>query len=304
MVSTATEQRALDWQVHLSRGEVTEGESIEVTIDTSALREIVIRGGEVTLVRKVAYRYRQVNAFGGAYTVPAHSADIVNRQILPATGRLLPGEHVVHEAAVTVPADGPASVSATLVDIQWAVTVHLDVDGGPDIDTTRTVKVWSNNPAEPLIDQEPPVVVDRGGAVLGFESLSDRRVAPGSRVSGVLTVVTDRPLSARGLRVELVLREQVHHGPWMGDDPAHNPANQDKEAETVVAAAGPAAHVEFLATQPRRFPFNITVPAQLAGPSLHTPEFTLTWVLRGVMDRRLRPDPTIEIALQAVTAPH
>jgi hypothetical protein len=52
-----------------------------------------------------------------------------------------------------------------------------------------------------------------------------------------------RAATARGIRVELVLREVVHHGPWIGDDPARNPCDQGSEAETVVATAQLACHL-------------------------------------------------------------
>jgi hypothetical protein len=99
-VKTANRQRALDWQMRLSGQEVTEGDSIDVTIDAAALREITVRGSEVVLARTVTYRYRHINAFGGSYTVPARSTDIVGRVIIPVTGRLLTGEHVTHRVAV------------------------------------------------------------------------------------------------------------------------------------------------------------------------------------------------------------
>jgi hypothetical protein len=123
-------------------------------------------------------------------------------------------------------------------------------------------------------------------------------------LSGVLTVLTSRAVSARGLRVELALREQVHHGPWIGDDPAHNPAYQDKEEETTVASTAVAAHSDFLTEQPRRFPFRISVPKELPAPSMQTPEFTVTWILRAVLDRALRHDPYVEIEMHGTTTPH
>ena len=94
-MKTRTKHRTTDWELYLSRREVTASESIGVTITTSphhdadriAVPDIVVRGGEVTLVRTVIYRYRHAKAFGGAHAAPApievrwrpHSA----RRILP-----------------------------------------------------------------------------------------------------------------------------------------------------------------------------------------------------------------------------
>ena len=76
-----------------------------------------------------------------------------------------------------------------------------------------------------------PIGGDRGCAVLGFESLSSRRLVGGLPLSGVLTVAPLRPVTARALRLDLVLLEHVAHGPWVTDDPARSPANEEKDAE-------------------------------------------------------------------------
>jgi len=102
----------------------------------------------------------------------------------------------------------------------------------------------------------------------------------------------------RDLCVKVALREQVHHAPWIGDDLAHNPDCQEKDEETVVASTAAGAHSDFLTDQPRRFPFRITVPKQLPAPSMQTPEFTVTWILRAVLTRAMRPDSHVEIKMQ------
>ena len=76
-----------------------------------------------------------------------------------------------------------------------------------------------------------PIGGDRGCAVLGFESLSSRRLVGGLPLSGVLTVAPLRPVTARALRLDLVLLEHVAHGPWVTDDPARSTANEEKDAE-------------------------------------------------------------------------
>ncbi|HET9646759.1 MAG TPA: hypothetical protein VFP34_00820 [Microlunatus sp.] len=70
----------------------------------------------------------------------------------------------------------------------------------------------------------------------------------------------------------------------------------------MIAAAAPASDFEFRPARLHRFPFSITVPRNCL-PLMQTPEFTLTWILRGVLDRTWRPDPTVEIDLEAVTTP-
>ena len=52
-----------------------------------------------------------------------------------------------------------------------------------------------------------------------------------------------------------------------------------------------------------RLPFTIRAPLTLPAPSLSAPEFTLRWLLRAVLDRPRRPDPTTTLELWAATAP-
>jgi diacylglycerol kinase (ATP) len=64
---------------------------LDLPTDPAAVIEAIVGGN---------LRYLDINAFGGSYTVPARSTDIVGRVIIPVTGRLLTGEHVTHRVAV------------------------------------------------------------------------------------------------------------------------------------------------------------------------------------------------------------
>jgi hypothetical protein len=51
-----------------------------------------------------------------------------------------------------------------------------------------------------------------------------------------------------------------------------------------------------------RLPFTLRVPLPLPAPSIDTPEFTLRWLLRAVLDRPLRRDPVATVELCGTTA--
>ena len=292
---------ALKLDVQLPTREFVGGSVIDAAVRGVAERDLTVAGGRVDLIRTVTYRYRyRADEFS---LTPARSAEVVSRQVLSAGGRYVSGEQLYEPVCLDVPADGPGSVTGDLVRIQWAVHAHLRVEPPGDAEATRKVVVFSRASDRASVEQNPPVWQDRRCAVLAFESLSSRRLVPGSRVSGVLTVAARRAASARGIRVELVLREQVHHGPWIGDDPARNPCDQGTEAETVVATAQLAGGLQLDPTQPLWLPFTVPVPPRLPAPSLQTPEFTLSWVLRGVLDRALRQDPYVDVELRGVTTP-
>ena len=112
-----------------------------------------------------------------------------------------------------------------------------------------------------------------------------------------------RSASARGIRVDLVLLEHVLHGPRLSDDPARNPAHEDKYADAVVASLPLAEQVGLDASQPLRFGFTVPVPPRLPAPTMRMPNFTLSWMFRGVVDRQLHRDPSVAVELHAATTP-
>ncbi|MGS0688055.1 hypothetical protein ACVBEQ_23340 [Nakamurella sp. GG22] len=277
------------------------GDSFEAVIKASALGNPVVEG-EVTLINRVTYRYRQFGAFGGATTAHADRTEVVDRQVLHPYS-LRRTESVIGVVTLRVPVDALPSVTGELVQIAWGVRVRLHVPGVPDAEESRPVRLLLAPDDRPFVVSRPPRVVDHRAAVLSFDALAGGRVTPGSILTGTLTVAAIKPLTARALRVELVLLEQVHHGPWVGNDDATViPEGQQKETQTPIATATLATGLR-MGAQRQDFPFSLAIPQVLPGPSLDTREFTVSWLLRGVLDRVHRPDPLVEVELQGITAP-
>lgn len=55
--------------------------------------------------------------------------------------------------------------------------------------------------------------------------------------------------------------------------------------------------------QIERFPFTMRPPQPLSAPSMGSPEFTVRWLLRVILDRPLRADPVTTVELCGITAP-
>ena len=234
-MKTRTKHRTTDWELYLSRREVTAGETIGVTITTSphldadriAVPDIVVRGGEVTLVRTVIYRYRHAKAFGGTHIAPDRRSEIIDRQVLPAGGeRMTAEDHVVARTTVLVPPDEPGTVVGTLVDIRWVVKAHLAIDGGPDIDLARTISPFRKHgwmwcqPATP------------GGDRLGV-CCARFRLAQGAAHHTWIGSIRRaecglQHLYRRGGCGWNLFCENVLHGPWLGEDPVPNPSHQEQ----------------------------------------------------------------------------
>jgi hypothetical protein len=69
----------------------------------------------------------------------------------------------------------------------------------------------------------------------------------------------------------------------------------------VVASLLLADHIGLEASRPLRFEFTLPVPPQLPAPTMRMPNFTLSWMLRGVVDRQLRRDPCVAVELHTAT---
>jgi Arrestin (or S-antigen), C-terminal domain len=299
-----TLQRPASLEVELDGDAFVEGSAIGATIRARPEHDVVVVGGEVTLTRSVTYRYREGNVYGGIFTVPASSSEVVAREVFHTGGPVRSGQQFGGQVTLQLPTEGAlGSVASRLLDVEWTVRARLRVSGLRDVEVVQPVRVLSEAIGQASVMQALPAVVDHGFAAVCFEALDTRRLVPGRSLPGVMSVRALRSGSARAIRLDLVLREHVEHGPWITDDPARNPSAGSKDADTVVATLPLAQHVQLDPRHVLNLPFKLPVPATLPAPSLWTPDITLRWLLRGVVDRHLRADPYVEVELLGVTTP-
>lgn len=290
-------------QVGIPAGPATEGQVLDVRVRGVAERALVVTSVQVELVRSETWRYREANLYGGQMTVPAKADAVVVTQVEPGPGPIPAAGELDVRTSLLLPAACLGTASGRLVEVAWRVRVRVRIDGHPPAEASRAITVLSRAVGRAAVAQAEPVVLDRGCAVLAFEHLSDRRVRAGATVTGELVVTPWRRTLVTGVRVELVLRERVHHGRYVYADPTKNPANQEREHDTVISGAAVSGRVLLEPGHPLRLPFGIPVPGTLAATSMDTPEFTVGWLLRGSLPRPLRPAPRIEVELHAATAP-
>lgn len=297
-----TVEAAVGLDVDVPVRAVTQGSTLSGTVLVEALSDLDVQGCEVALIRTTRYLYRQGNLYGAAMSVPASATEVVAARGLRCAGPLPSGDRLSLPFTLDVPAEGSGTVAASLIQIQWAVRARMRVNESPPKELTHPIVVLSHAADRASVAQSPPVAVDRGLVALSFASLSSRQLVPGATLTGMLALDPRRAGSARGMRVELVLREQVHRGPWVGSDPTRNPADQAREADTIVARQIVAHRIEVDPEAPVALPFRLQAPGRLPAPSLSTEQFSVSWILRGVVDRMLRPDPFVEVELHGATA--
>lgn len=290
-------------RIDLPSSEVTQGSPLSGSVLVEAGSDLSVVGCEVALIRTTKYVYRQGNLYGGAMSVPTRATEVLTARGIACGGPLRAGGTLTLPFTLDVPVEGPGTVAGALVGVHWAVRVRVQVSGSPPKEHTREVVVLSRAGDHVAVADEPATTADRGLVVLRFASLSSRRLMPATSITGMLAVEPRRAGAARGLRVELLLREQVHRGPWVGTDPTRNPANEGRERDTLVAGQVVAHHIELDPGAPVALPFRLEVPDRLPSPTVVTDRFSLTWVLRGLADRALRPDPFVEVQLHGATTP-
>jgi hypothetical protein len=268
---------------------VPEGGVVLATVRTRAVRDVVLQGGDVTLAAALSYRYITGGIFGATYSSVARSTIEAARQALPAPTLLRAGQGVEHQVLLTVPAEGLPTVDCELVSIEWTVRATVRFEGRGRLAAAPVALVVLSEggpePAEPAPSGRRPLV--------RLEAVRPRRVGRGSRLTGEVVLAGRRGTAGvRAARVELVLLQVVPHGPLLGDDPARSPYVAEKEDEAVVAKAALALPDAEALTAPGdvRLPFALDVPA-LPAPTLRTDDFTLRWVVRAVVSRRVAGFP-------------
>jgi hypothetical protein len=274
---------------------VEAGQAVEVTVRLVADRELALSGGEVELVRHGAVAHFERGWMGAGGTVSFRRSAALDRADLEVAEPLARGQRIVRRVTLTVP-PGEATVAGYLIQQEYTVRARIRIDRGRGLEGATTLRVTSTAAERSRIADEAPTVDDAGFAVLGIEELCSRRLNGGVPLSGVVTVTPLRAGSARGVRIELVLDECV---PARGEVPLE----EDRTRRTVVAVVPLADRVDLAPVQMLRWPFTVRSPLPLPAPSLSTPEFTLRWLLRVVLDRPVRSDPTTTLELWGTTAP-
>jgi hypothetical protein len=274
---------------------VVAGQSLEATVRVVADRPLTVVGGEVELVRTSAVPHGRRQWSGAGGTVGLRRSAVASRAELDVTGPLAAGQSLIRRIVLDVPPD-EATIAGHLVQQDYAVRARIRADGDRSAEGTAPVRVASRADGRGWIAATAPVTDDAGCAALGIEDLTSRCPSGGVPVTGAVTVTPRQAGRARGVRIELVLEEHVPAR-------AEEQVEEDRHARTVVAVVQLADDVDLEAGGQLRFPFTLRAPLPLPASSISTPEFTLRWLLRAVLDRPLRPDPVTTVELWGATAP-
>ena len=281
--------------------EVVAGQSLEVWVQLAAQQPLTVRGLVVELATRLTYQHKEVGFYGGRSVAHARRTEVQATQEVPGPWPVEASEVVRLPVTVPVPARAPGTTHVPLVELTWWVTVRVNVADFAETRVSRSFVVLSRAPE--LLDRAsaPPVLDDRGCARVAIEELSSRSAAPGRPLSGTVAISPIRRCAIQATRVQLLVRQQIHHGEWVGQDPTRNPGYQEMERDLVVAQRQIGGSVQLEPGVPVRAPFTLLLPDDLPTASVQNSNFTLEWLLRAMLDRRLRSDPYVEVPLHGRT---
>jgi hypothetical protein len=291
----------VDLGLTVEHAEVVAGWPLTLCVRLSAQRPLLVRGMTVELATRLTYYHKEGGLYAGRSLGRARRTEVRASQDVPGPWPIEPGEVVQLPVTIPIPADGPGTTHVPLVDLTWWATARARVANFAETKVSRSFVVLSSARDLAHVAAAAPAGSDRGCARVGMAGLSSRSLAPGCPLSGTIGITPLRRCPIRGTRLELVVRQQVHHGEWIGEDPSRNPADQQMDRDTVVMTRSIGGPVVLDPSVPIRMPFTLLLPDELPAASLDTPNFTLTWLLRAVVDRRLRPDPYVEVPLHVRT---
>jgi hypothetical protein len=293
----------VELSVEVGRARAVAGSDLDLVVGARASRDVEVTGVEVDLVVRMRFIHREAGLLGTASMTRSTRTEVPDSREVPGPWPLAQGEAVRLPLQLHVPQGAPGTTRSDLVEIDWSVRVRLHAVGHTYAEARRSITVLTAAPDRVHVALTPPVVQTRGVAELSFDAVPSRFLVPGRALSGTLGITPLRPEVVRAARVALVLRQVVLRGEWIGDDPSRNPAYQENERDTQLASATLAEGLELVPGQPVGLDFVLPVRTSLPAPSVGTPPFTVSWILRGVLERRWRRSPFVELELHGRTLP-
>lgn len=277
--------------------EVVEGAEVQVLVRCASAADVVVLGGQVSLLTLLTQQQLGGSMYGGHAFEPASRARVQVCRDIPGPWPLAAGEDIVLPISLRVPVSGFGSARSPLVEINWVVVARLFVQGSEDVVVARTFVVQSPAGEPSTAALGKPRVANSERLQLSIEGLSSRLLAPSQPLSGVVVITPRAPTSVRGVRLALRLRQRVASGEWMGSGKAAGTGPREIQDDTDVAVMTLSDRIEFKPREVLRLPFTLIVPGDLPAPSISCPEFVLSWVLRAWADRALHRDPAVELDL-------
>jgi hypothetical protein len=285
------------------------GDTIRATVRTVGQDDFEIQEARAELVCVNTYVYWHANRDGPRVQRTARDEQIVQSARLLDAGVVPAGSADEHAVTFPLSTAAPATGEGAISAITWAVRAVLNVRFLPDVRAETPVTVLAPRAAYAW-HAESSARSDSADCELAFD-LPSRSLLAGETIDGALVVIprATADVVADAIQVELVRREEVPRETW--DDGftrvdvsgrRASPRGAGNEHEEVIAAEVIATEVQLSAGTERPFPFRLVVPPNVY-PTTRTDNTEVSWLLRGAIRRRLRPDDHLLLDVSVYNAP-
>ena len=269
-----------DLDVRVSGNTLRPGDEVEARVELMPREDFHVRLGKVELVRVETCVQITRSQYGTHYSTKTHDTSLAEETLMEnQTVRRLGGSST--NVRFALPKDAFPTLNGAVVQkiepgIAWEVRVSLDVARGRDIVESQefTVdRIPTPDDASPL-----PVVEEAAHRQCALIlDLSWSRARSGDRIEGSLCAEMLEDVDAAEVRVELVRAEKFGNE---AQDHVVDKATFDRDAT-------------LRSGQTREWRFSLDV-GQVSVPSLETEKSSVTWRVKGILDRRMRRDLRVE----------
>ncbi|MBI4673277.1 MAG: sporulation protein [Chloroflexi bacterium] len=263
------------------------GDTVHVTVNVQGVKDLKIQNAQIALVSREEYvrRYdeRSTDSNGNS-TIEENTRretderKVWQQQFLGET-TIKGNSNQAFEFNVPIPPDAlPTVDGGKILSFAWRVKTTLDRRLRGDVEDIQELYVIAKPYGNMGGAGEYGTSNEPGEARLSLR-LSNTGAAVGETIAGELLIQPQKAFDATEIRVELERTEDV----------PQDKGNQQKEKQTVKMAG--STHLD--PGQNLNMPFQIKIPSG-APFTCRTRHGSISWVLRGVLARRMRGDTSVE----------
>jgi hypothetical protein len=274
-------------QLTLDRGDgvYRPGEVVGITVTIQPARDLKLRSGtlRVSGTEHFEIRSRVTNTASDGNTTQTDSYTWAQSELFALEETFL-GETTLPLGATErftfraqLPPDALPTCRGEILHVAWQVEVKLDRPLAGDLNTSAIVRVLGLAPGGEAPSQAYGVSDEPQEAALALV-LPGLTAVAGVPFSGHLRILPHKDFRAAEVRLELERTENV---PLSEGYTKYNTYGLKLSGST-----------QFRAGQPQSFPFQAPLPPD-APPTLQAKHGTLTWTMKGILNRRLRRDTSV-----------
>ena len=269
-----------DLNIRVSRNTLEPGDELEARVDLLPREDFHVRLGKVELVRLETYVQTVRHQYGVSYHKRTHAGTVAEETIMEdQIVRRLGGAS--SNVRFVLPQNAIPTLSGAIVQkiqpgIAWEVRVSLDVTRARDMRQGQELTVVG--PPVPDDPSPRPVAAEASHRQCALSlDLSRSKARSGDRLDGSLRAEMLEDVEVSEIRVELVRVEKF------GNE------SQDHVVDKITFEREDTLQ----SGQSLEWPFTLDV-GQVSVPSLTAEKSSVTWLVKGILDRRLRRDLCVE----------